>query len=386
MDHFNHKNGELHCEDVPAGALAEAYGTPLFVYSAATLRRHYRQVRDAFAELDPTICYSVKSNGNLAVLRLLAAEGCGFDVTSGGELYRALMAGGDPKQCIYAGVGKTDAEIEYALDAGIAAFNVESEAEIENLDAVAGRLGKSAVAALRVNPDVDPKTHAYTTTGKKETKFGVDLDRAEAVFETYRGLKNVRLGGLHMHLGSPIYGVEPYVAATRKVNNVIDRLRGRGHQIDWFDIGGGFGVDYEREGQALPVSAFAEAMVPLLKNRGYRVAIEPGRYVAGNAGVLLGRVLYEKTGGSKKFLIADAAMNDLIRPAFYGAFHFVWPTRGDGPTSRGKDVEVPGGERVDVVGADLRERRLPGEGPRAAADEARRVAGGVRGGGRTPLR
>ena len=350
MDYFNYRDGELFCENVPAATLAQTYGTPLYVYSTATLLRHYRQVADAFAPLDPTICYSVKSNGNLAVLRLLADAGCGFDVTSGGELYRAILAGGDPGKCIYAGVGKTDDEIRYALDAGIAAFNVESEAEIENVDRVAGEVDKRAVAALRVNPDVDPKTHAYTTTGKKETKFGVDLERAERVFEQYKGLKNLRLGGLHMHLGSPIYGVEPYVDAVDKINATVDRLRSRGHAVEWFDLGGGFGVDYERPDQALPVSAFADALVPLLKGRGYRIALEPGRYIAGNAGVLLTRVLYRKTGGEKKFVIVDAAMNDLIRPAFYGSYHFVWPAKHDGEVTRGKDQPVPGGEVVDVVG------------------------------------
>ena len=350
MDFFTYQNGELHCEGVPAEALAGAYGTPLYVYSRATLLRHYRQVADAFAELNPTICYSVKSNGNLHVCRVLAEAGCGFDVTSGGELFRALKAGGDPAKIIYAGVGKTDDEIRYALKAGIAAFNLESEAEIENVDRVAGELGTSAVGALRVNPDVDPRTHAYTTTGKKETKFGVDLERAERVFEQYRGLRHLRLAGLHMHLGSPIYAVDPYVEATVRINATIDRLRARGHAVEWFDIGGGFGVNYEHPDQALPVGAFAEALVPLLKGRGYRVAIEPGRYVAGNAGILLARVLYRKTGGSKRFVIVDAAMNDLIRPAFYGSFHFIWPARHPEPFARDKDLHVPGGELVDVVG------------------------------------
>ncbi len=350
MDHFNYHGGELHCEGVAASALAEAYGTPLYVYSKATLLHHYRQVADAFAELNPTICYSIKSNGNTHVCRLLAEAGCGFDVTSGGELYRALYAGGDPAKCIYAGVGKTDDEIRYALDAGIAAFNVESEAEIENIDRLAGLAGKQAVAALRVNPDVDPKTHAYTTTGKRESKFGVDLERAERVFEQYKHLENLRLGGLHMHLGSPIYTVDPYVDAVHKINATITRLRDKGHTIEWFDIGGGFGVNYEHPNQALPVSAFADALVPLLKGRGYRVAIEPGRYIAGNAGILLTRVLYRKTGGTKKFIIADAAMNDLIRPAFYGSFHFIWPARHAEPFARDKDLIVANGERVDVVG------------------------------------
>ncbi len=354
MDHFTYRHGELHCEGVPASTLAEAHGTPLYVYSKATLLHHYRQIADAFAELDegggPTICYSIKSNGNLAVCKLLVEAGCGMDVTSGGELYRALLAGADPSKIIYAGVGKTDDEIRYALDAGIAAFNVESEAEIENIDRVAGEANRSAVAALRVNPDVDPKTHAYTTTGKKETKFGVDLERAERVFDQYKDLKHLRLAGLHMHLGSPIYGVEPYVDAVHKVNATIDRLRERGHAIEWFDIGGGFGVNYEHPDQALPVQAFADALVPLLKGRGYKVAIEPGRYIAGNAGVLLTRVLYRKTGGQKKFVIVDSGMNDLLRPAFYDAFHFIWPTRHNAPFARDRNLSVPDGETVDVVG------------------------------------
>ena len=354
MDLFSYRRGELFCEDVPAAELAEKYGTPLYVYSKGTLLHHYRQVVEAFAELDPTICYSIKSNGNLHVCRLLAEAGCGFDVTSGGELYRALAAGGNPGKIIFAGVGKTDEEIRYALATGIAAFNLESEAEIENVDQLAREMGKEAVGALRVNPDVDPKTHLYTTTGKKQTKFGVDLERAEQVFDHYRGLRHLRLAGLHMHLGSPIYTVEPYVEATRRINATIDRLRAGGHAIEWFDIGGGFGVDYEHPDQALPVSAFAEAMVPLLRGRGLKVAIEPGRYIAGNAGILLARVLYRKAGGEKSFVITDAAMNDLIRPAFYGSFHFIWPAHPRlsqaEPFARDKHLHVAGGETVDVVG------------------------------------
>ena len=349
MDFFNFTDGRLHCENVPASRIAEEVGTPCFVYSAATLLHHYRQVAEAFAPVDPTICYSIKSNGNLAVCKLLAEAGCGFDVTSGGELYRALAAGGDPAKIIYAGVGKTDVEIREAITAGIAAFNIESEAEIENIDKVAGEMGKQVIAALRINPDVDPKTHRHTTTGKKETKFGVDLERAERVFEQYRHLKHLRLAGVHMHLGSPIYTVDPYVDAVQKINALIDRLTERGHTIEWFDLGGGFGVDYERPGQALPVEAFAEAMLPHLVGRPYKVALEPGRYIAGNAGVMLTRVLYRKTGGEKKFVIVDAAMNDLIRPMLYDAFHFIWPTHLD-PGGRAMGQRPTGGEIVDVVG------------------------------------
>src|SRR5687768_8603288 len=209
MDFFKYKNGELYCEDVPAEEIAREVGTACFVYSKATFLHHYRQLAGAFAPLNATICYSIKSCGNLNILKLLAQEGCGFDVTSGGELYRALEAGGDPKKIIFAGVGKSDEEIRAALEAGIAAFNLESEEEIENVDRVAASMGSSAVGALRVNPDVDPHTHAKTTTGKRETKFGVDIDRAERVFERYRSLAHLRIAGVHIHIGSPVYKIEP---------------------------------------------------------------------------------------------------------------------------------------------------------------------------------
>src|SRR5215208_6780849 len=329
MDFFNYKNGQLYCEDVPAERIAAEVGTPAYVYSKATLLHHYRQIAEAFKPVNATICYSIKSNGNLNLCKVLAAEGCGFDVTSGGELFRALQAGGDPKKIIYAGVGKTDEEIREAIEVGIAAFKIESEEEIENIDRVAGSIGKQAIGAIRINPDVDPKTHAKTTTGKKDTKFGVDIERAERVFEQYRGLKNLRIGGVHIHIGSPIYDIEPYVSAVTKMTALIDRLTERGHKIEWFDVGGGFGVNYERPDQAHPVTEHAKALIPLLKDKPYRIAFEPGRYIAGNAGVLLTRVLYRKTGGEKKFVIVDAGMNDLIRPTLYESYHHIWPVRPD---------------------------------------------------------
>ena len=353
MDFFNYRNGELHCEGVPAERIAREVGTPAYVYSKATLLHHYRQIADAFSPLNPTICYSVKSLGNVHVCRVLAEAGCGFDVTSGGELFRALKAGGDPRKMIYAGVGKTDDEIAEAIHVGIAAFNLESEEEIENVDRVAASIGKKAVGAIRVNPDVDPRTHAKTTTGKKETKFGVDIERAERVFEYYHGLKNLRVGGVHIHIGSPVYTIEPYVDAVTKVTALIDRLAERGHRIEWFDVGGGFGVNYERPDQALPVTEHAKALVPLLKDKPYRIAFEPGRYIAGNAGILLTRVLYRKTGGEKKFVIVDAGMNDLIRPTLYESYHHIWPVRPDPanvPPERSRSFEPRGGEVVDVVG------------------------------------
>jgi diaminopimelate decarboxylase len=353
MDHFTYKNAELHCEDLPAAEIAAKVGTPVYVYSKATLLHHYRQIADAFAPVNATVCYSIKSCGNLHILKLLASQGCGFDVTSGGELYRALQAGGDPKKIIYAGVGKTDAEIADAINAGIAAFNIESEAEIENIDRIAASLNKTAIGAIRINPDVDPKSHHYTTTGKKETKFGVDIERAERVFEQTRNLKNLRLGGVHIHLGSPVTGVEPYVQAVHKVTALIDRLTQRGHRIDWFDLGGGFAVNYENPHQAVPVTEHAKALVPLLKGKSYKIALEPGRYIAANAGILLTRVLYRKTGGAKKFVIIDAGMNDLIRPMLYGSFHFIWPANPDPanvPLTRDKSLTANNGEVVDVVG------------------------------------
>jgi diaminopimelate decarboxylase len=352
MDFFNYRTGELYCEDVPVEKIAHDVGTPAYVYSKATFLHHYRQLAEAFAPVKATICYSIKSCGNINILKVLAAEGCGFDVTSDGELFRALQAGGDPKKIIYAGVGKTDLEIANAINAGIAAFNLESEEEIENVDRVAASLGKFAIGALRVNPDVDPRTHIKTTTGKKETKFGVDIDRAERVFEQFENLKNLRIGGVHMHIGSPVYEIQPYIDATRKMTELIDRLMARGHRIEWFDMGGGFGVNYERPDQARPPRDYAEALLPFIVGKPYKIALEPGRYIAGNSGILLTRVLYRKMGGSRRFVIIDAGMNDLIRPTLYESFHFIWPAKpqfGNVP-DRNRQTPPVDGETVDVVG------------------------------------
>jgi diaminopimelate decarboxylase len=353
MDFFNYKNGQLYCENVPAERIAAEVGTPVYVYSKATLLHHYRQIADAFKPVNATVCYSIKSNGNLNLCKALAAEGCSFDVTSGGELFRALQAGGDPKKIIYAGVGKTDEEIREAIEVGIAAFNIESEEEIENIDRVAASIGKQAIGAIRINPDVDPKTHAKTTTGKKETKFGVDIERAERVFEQYRNLKHLRVGGIHIHIGSPVYELQPYVDAVQKVTALIDRLTERGHKIEWLDLGGGFAVNYRNPEQALPITEHAKALLPLLKDKPYKIALEPGRYISGNAGIVLTRVLYRKKGGNKQFVIVDAAMNDLLRPTLYEAYHYIWPVKPDAQNvreQRNADVLPVDGETVDVVG------------------------------------
>ena len=353
MDEFHYKQGRLCCEDVPVGDIAASAGTPVYVYSAATLLLHYHAIADAFAAMSPTICYSVKSLSNLHVLRLLGGTGSGFDVVSGGELSRVLEAGGEPGKIAFAGVGKTDDEIRRAIEAGIGLFNVESEQEFENLSRLAGRAGKSIRAALRLNPDVyDPHTHVYTTTGKKETKFGVDLSRAARFFESYGRDARVRLDGLHLHIGSPIYSPRPYVEAITKTLELVARLREMGFKINLLDIGGGFAADYE-DGKSPPASEYAREIVPLLEGKGLELVIEPGRQISANSGILLSRVLYVKQGGEKHFVIVDAAMTDLIRPALYEAEHFVYPAElapGVPVPPRRMDFAPWGAILSDVVG------------------------------------
>ncbi|MHC4770079.1 MAG: diaminopimelate decarboxylase family protein [Planctomycetota bacterium] len=263
MDHFAYKR---YCEDVSVADVAGAAGTPCYVYSRATLRDHYRRLAEAFAPLEPLICYAIKSCSNLSVCRTLAECGAGMDLVSGGELHRARLAGVDPGRCVYAGVGKTDDEIYEAMSAGVGWLNVESEAEFENLSAIAADMDVRCRAALRVNPDVDPHTHRYTTTGKKETKFGVDLERARVFFDTYGRDEHCALAGIHLHLGSPIYSAAPYVRSTRKVLRLIEELEQRGHRVEMLDIGGGFGADYETE-QTPPAAQYAAEIVPLLEAR-----------------------------------------------------------------------------------------------------------------------
>ena len=368
MDHFAYRNGELYCEDVPVREIAKAVGTPAFIYSSATFLHHYRAIAAAFAELEPIICYSIKSCSNLHVIRLLAEHGAGMDVVSGGELFRAIKGGADPAKIVYAGVGKTDQEINEAIDAGIGWFNIESEAELANLCEIAASRGAAVRAALRVNPDVDPKTHRHTTTGKKETKFGVDLERARRVFGEFGRDPQVKLCGIHLHIGSPVNSAEPYVEAIVKSLALIDQLRRDGFRIDTLDVGGGFGADYET-GQAPLAAAYAKQIVPLLRGQGLLLVIEPGRPIAANAGILLTRTVYVKSSGEKQFVIVDGGMSDLIRPALYDAFHFTWPVQpGDEfvPAERRADLAMPGTTPVDVVGplcetGDFlaRDRRLP---------------------------
>ena len=352
MDEFHYQNGALHAEGLPVEQIAEQFGTPTYVYSAATLMGHWRRLAEAFAPADPVICYSVKSCQNLNILRLFAAAGSGFDIVSGGELYRALRAGGNASRMVYAGVGKTDPEIHQAIDAGIALFNIESEAELANLCALAGGRKQRVDAALRVNPDVEREGHAYTTTGKKGTKFGVDIDRAAEVFERFGRDEHVRLRGVHLHIGSPVNSTEPYVEAITKALALIETLRRRGLTIDVLNIGGGFGADYTG-GEAPMARDYAAAILPLLEGQGLRLFLEPGRSIAANGAILLTRVLFIKESGPKRFVIVDAAMNDLIRPALYGAYHFIWPVKpGEGMVPRGRAAAQPleGLHSADVVG------------------------------------
>ncbi|MEX0884810.1 MAG: diaminopimelate decarboxylase [Phycisphaeraceae bacterium] len=355
MDFFRYHDGRLHCEDVPLDAIADAAGTPAFVYSQRTFEHHYDALVGAFAELEPTICFSIKSCGNVHILRHLVARGAGMDVVSGGELFRAQHAGADMARVVYAGVGKTDQEIRDALEARIGWFNIESEAEFENIARLAGEMGAHAQAALRVNPDVDPQTHAKTSTGQKETKFGVDIERARQFFETYGKNPHLTLNALHLHIGSPIYQTEPYEHAIGKAITLIQQLTARGHAIEALDIGGGFGADYEAN-QSPSYDDYAQRIVPLLqpfKRNGGRVILEPGRTIAANAGVLVTEVLYIKQGGSRTFVIVDTGMHHLLRPALYDAFHFIWPTHVDPalvPEQRTATPDLPGLVTCDVVG------------------------------------
>ncbi|MGA7495319.1 MAG: diaminopimelate decarboxylase [Isosphaeraceae bacterium] len=352
MEPFQYRDRQLYCEDVPVAELAARFGTPLYVYSQSAILETLKSLRSAFADVDPLVCYSVKANSNLGVLKVMAEHGSGFDVVSGGELHRVKLAGGDLERTVFAGVGKTDDEIVAGLEAGVLMFNVESEGELEAIARVAAALNRVAPIALRVNPDVDPRTHRYISTGKKESKFGMDIERSLRVAEDALAISSVRMIGMHMHIGSQITTTEPYAGAVAKGVEVIGRLRRMGHPIGWYNMGGGFGIAYKKS-EARSIAEFAAAILPGVKAAGCRLAIEPGRVIAGNAGILVSRVLYTKQSGDKRFLIQDAAMNDLIRPALYESFHRIWPVvAAPGLPAPPDDFEaaIPGTEPWDVVG------------------------------------
>jgi diaminopimelate decarboxylase len=352
MDYFEYKQGKLFAENVSIETIAEEVGTPVYIYSKATFIDHLEKIQKAYSQLDTTVCFSVKACGNINILKFMAEAGSGFDIVSGGELYRALQAGGDPSKIVYAGVGKTDAEIIEALDTGIGYFNIESEQELENLIRLAQQQGKQTRAALRVNPDVEVKTHAFLKTGKKETKFGVDIERALKVFDDFGRNNSVRLCAIHLHLGTGGKKIDPYVEAVKKILPLIDKLRTQGHTIEAIDLGGGYGADYESN--TVPSAAeYASGIVPLLKEKNVKLILEPGKSICANAGIMVTRVLYTKRGGRKKFIIVDAGMNDLIRPSLYDAFHFIWPAKVDEkyvPPQREEGLQLNGTEPVDIVG------------------------------------
>lgn len=350
MDGFTQKGGQLHCEGVPVEALARRYGTPLYVYSRAALLARVRELQDAFGAVRPHICYSIKANSNLSILRLVARAGAGFDIVSGGELFRALKAGADPAGIVFAGVGKTPDEIRAALRAGIRMFNSESEAELAAINTAAGGLGVRAVAALRVNPDVDARTHAKTTTARKDNKFGIALPHAREIFAQRARYPNVEISGVHLHLGSPIYTVEPYREALAKMDRFIPELRAMGAEIKTLNIGGGYCVSYEGQKVIRPRD-YARVIVPAVRRLGVRLLIEPGRFITANSAVLLARVVYVKEGWNRrKFVILDAAMNDLVRPAMYGSHHHIWPARGAASPLVAGGRRKAGVETVDIVG------------------------------------
>jgi diaminopimelate decarboxylase len=354
---FHYREGGLYCEEVDLEEVAQEFGTPLYVYSAGTILDHYRRLDAALAELHHLICYAVKANSNGAILRLLLSEGAGFDIVSGGELFRVLAAGGEARRCTFAGVGKSREEIEFALEQGVFCFNVESEAELDYINRLAAGKNVRAPVALRVNPDVEAGTHRYVTTGESENKFGIALDRVAEVYAMAAGMENIAICGVQMHIGSQITEAQPFAEAIRKVTPIVGELK-ECHGIEFLSIGGGMGIVYHSSlesgrgdwwrdesnteaQQALTIDEYAAAIVPPLKALDLRILLEPGRLLVGNAGVLLTRVRYVKHAGQKKFLIVDAGMNDLIRPALYGSYHEIVPLRERSISSR---------ETVDVVG------------------------------------
>jgi diaminopimelate decarboxylase len=352
MEPFEYRGGELFAEERRVSELADQFGTPLFVYSRAALLAHYARLAGAFAALRPHLCFSIKSCHNLHLLRLLRERGAWFDAVSIGEVRRALEAGADARHVVFAGVGKTETEIREAVAAGVGCFNVESPAELEVLARVAEETDRPVRAALRVNPDVDPATHPYTTTGKKENKFGIEMDEARRLFLAYAGHSRLRLSGLHLHIGSPVPTVAPYVEAVGKALTLVDELRRCGVAMEVLNIGGGWAVSYG-DRDTPPLEDYAAALLPLLAERGLDIHLEPGRSIAANAGLLVTRVTYLKQGKARRFVIVDAAMTDLIRPALYQAYHFVWPVKPAGgavPENRRAEVALPGLSTVDVVG------------------------------------
>ncbi|MDR6101132.1 diaminopimelate decarboxylase [Agrobacterium larrymoorei] len=372
MNHFHYIDGVLHAENVPVPEIAKAVGTPFYVYSTATLERHYKVFSQALSDVDAMVCYAMKANSNQAVLKTLAKLGAGIDVVSGGELRRALAAGVPASRIMFSGVGKTPAEMDLALEAGIYCFNVESEPELEVLNLRAVKAGKKAHVSFRINPDVDAKTHAKISTGKKENKFGISYRRARAVYAHAATLPGIDVSGIDMHIGSQITELQPFEDAFRLLRELVESLRADGHTISHVDIGGGLGIPYKDDNNPPPLpDAYAHIVKNELKSLNCKIVTEPGRLIVGNAGILVTEVLYVKDGGEKAFVIVDAAMNDLIRPTLYEAYHGIRPVvQPSADAARIKaDVVGPVCETGDYLALD-REMAAPEPGDLIAVSSA----------------
>ncbi|MBL7071915.1 MAG: diaminopimelate decarboxylase [Candidatus Omnitrophica bacterium] len=337
MHEFKYKGSELRCENVKVADIAKKVGTPFYLYSRKTLVDHYQKLKEAFKEVDPVICFSMKSNSNLSVCKALLNEGAGFDIVSGGELYKAMKIGADPQKIVYASVGKKREEIEEAIKRKILLFNVESVPELVHINSIASRMNRKVDVAIRVNPNIRPKTHRYITTGKKENKFGLDLATTEEIFDNSNRYPNLNIKGLHVHIGSQITEAAPYIKALKKIKRFIDSSR---INVETLNIGGGLGIVYSKE-RPQTAKQFAASVVPILKKMDVKVILEPGRFIAGNSGILVMSVVYVKETEAKKFVIVDAGLNDLIRPALYGAHHEIKPVM---------KAESANKEKVDIVG------------------------------------
>lgn len=372
MNHFGYIDGVLHAENVPVPEIAKAVGTPFYVYSTATLERHYKVFSGAFADVDAMVCYAMKANSNQAVLKTLAKLGAGIDVVSGGELRRALGAGVPANRIMFSGVGKTVAEMDYALEAGIYCFNIESEPELEVLNLRAVKAGKRAHVSFRINPDVDARTHAKISTGKKENKFGISYERARAVYAHAATLPGIEVTGIDMHIGSQITELQPFEDAFRLLRELVESLRTDGHTISHVDIGGGLGIPYREDNNPPPLpDAYAHIVKNELKSLNCKIITEPGRLIVGNAGILVTEVIYVKDGGEKNFVIVDGAMNDLIRPTLYEAYHGIRPVvqpAVDAPRIKA-DIVGPVCETGDYLALD-REMAAPKPGDLIAVSSA----------------
>jgi diaminopimelate decarboxylase len=355
MHFFEYKNHQLCCEGVPIASIAEKVGTPFYVYSYDTLVRHFSVFNNAFEGIPHLVCFSAKANSNVALLRLFVTLGGGVDIVSGGELFRALKGGADPKKIVFSGVGKREDEIEYALKTGILMFNVESFEELHRVDEGAGRIGKQANIAIRVNPDIDPKTHPYISTGLKQNKFGIDISRALTAYRSARELQNLRIIGIDCHIGSQLLEVKPVIEALKKLKQLVEKLRGEGMEIRYLDLGGGLGITYEDEEPPQPVE-YASSILEEIRGFDCTLILEPGRVIVGNAGILVSKALYAKENEEKRFVIVDAGMNDLVRPSYYGAHHQILPVAQKDREESVADVVGPICESSDFL---AKGRKLP---------------------------